>query len=69
MTHDQLFSHAVTLAAGFIANGDIRLPRGNTRATSEAMNMIHDLIGNLYEKLEQFDAELLPQPPAQPEGA
>lgn len=59
MTHDQLFSHAVTLAAGFIANGDIRLAN-TTRADSQAMDVMRDLIESLYERLVNLDAELRP---------
>ena len=60
MTHDQLFSHAVTLAAAFVANGDIRLPRGSTKANSQEMDMTCDLIEALYERLAQIYSELLP---------
>lgn len=62
MKHEQHFDHAITLAAAFVANGDIRLPKGSTRATSEAMVMTRDLIETLYEEIAKLDAELAPEP-------
>ena len=56
MKHDQMFSHAVTLAAAFIANGDIRLT-GSTKPDSKAMAMTRDLIETLYEELAETAAK------------
>lgn len=50
------FDQAVQLAAAFVANGDIRL-NNSTREDSQAMAMLVDLIGSLYNKLgEASDA-------------
>lgn len=59
MQHERLFDNAVTLAAAFIANGDIRLS-GSVRADSTAMAMTRDLIEGLYERLIELDHELAP---------
>lgn len=53
--HEQRFGQAVQLAAAFVANGDIRL-NGSTREDSQAMAMVGDLIGSLYNKLADVDA-------------
>ena len=59
MKHEQLISHAVTLAAAFVANGDIRL-EGNTNEDSKAMAITRDLISTLYAEIASLDAELSP---------
>lgn len=52
MHSEKLFDQAVQLAAGFVANGDIRL-NGTTREDSTAMAMLADLIPTLYQTLLQ----------------
>ena len=54
------------LAAAFIANGDIRLARGNTRSSSDTQAQIADLIDTLYQTLER-SRSLVAQPPEPPQ--
>lgn len=52
MQSEKLFDQAVRLAAGFVANGDIRLG-GDLREDSMAMAQLADLIPALYQTLRQ----------------
>ena len=52
MQSERLFEQAVQLAAAFVANGDIRLG-GDTRSSSQAQDMLADLIPSLYETLSR----------------
>lgn len=61
MNKEQLFSNAVSLAAAFIANGDIRLS-GSTDPDSNAVTMTSELISTLYRELASLDRELSPPP-------
>ncbi|MFZ2948803.1 MAG: hypothetical protein WA003_04900 [Desulfuromonadaceae bacterium] len=45
---ETVFSHAVTIAAAFVANGDIRCG-GNTNENTTAMAQLGDLLPTLYK--------------------
>jgi hypothetical protein len=49
---EKIFSHAVTIAAAFIANGDIRCG-GSTREESTAMAQLSDLLPTLYKVIAE----------------
>ena len=48
---ERIFDQAVTIAAAFVSNGDIRLG-GSTKKDSIAMAMLHDVIVAAYAVLE-----------------
>ncbi len=48
---EESFAQAVQLAAGFVANGDIRLG-GDTQPSSDSALMLCDLIPTLYAVVE-----------------
>ncbi|MBT0664733.1 hypothetical protein KI809_10520 [Geobacter pelophilus] len=52
MLNEKLFTHAVTITAAFIANGDIRCG-GSTRENSQAMAMMGDMITTAYKVLAE----------------
>ena len=52
MQSEKLFDQAVQIAAGFVANGDIRLS-GSTREDSMAMDQLADLIPSLCLMLRE----------------
>lgn len=51
MISEKRFEQAVTLAAAFVANGDIRLG-DSTQPDTVAMQKLADLIPSLYQALE-----------------
>ncbi len=53
MQTEKRFDQAVTLAAAFVANGDIRLYGGDLREDSQAQKKLADLVDTLYHTLEQ----------------
>ncbi|WP_310609209.1 hypothetical protein [Limnohabitans sp.] len=50
MQTEKCFDQAVTLAAAFVANGDIRL-NGNTGVDAQSQAMLKDLLTTLYQTL------------------
>jgi len=52
MTRDQVYAHAVQLAAGFVANGDIRLA-DSVREDNQNIHRLRDLIHTLYETVKR----------------
>ena len=52
MIDEELFNNAVTLAAAFVANGDIRSD-DHYREDSESMLLLQELIPNLYHTLRR----------------
>ena len=56
MFNEKIFSHAVTIAAAFVANGDIRCG-SVTRKNSTAMAQVHALVVSLCAVLQ--DARMM----------
>lgn len=52
MLNEKTFDQAVTLAAAFVANGDIRCG-GNTNQNTMAMDQLGDLLTTLYKVVEE----------------
>jgi len=51
MIDEKLFTHAVTITAAFVANGDIR-NAGRCDKDSRAMNQVGDMVATLYAELK-----------------
>jgi hypothetical protein len=58
MIDKRVFSHAVTLASAFVANGDIRM--GNTtRDKAFATEKVSDLVAAMYSALQEAQKLIL----------
>ena len=63
MIDEKIFAYAVTIAAAFVANGDIRC-HGTTKKDSEAVMQIEGIVSSLYLALQNAreDIEGAPVP-------
>ncbi|HAR45046.1 MAG TPA: hypothetical protein DCS05_02430 [Nitrospiraceae bacterium] len=57
MIDDEIFDQAITIAAAFVANGDIRCD-GSTRIDSDGMTMLHGMITSLYPVIQSARHQL-----------
>lgn len=64
MTENEAFSHAVTLAAAFVANGDLRIGHGSRHTVGVPSDQLRELIQQLHQDVLMAHRMCEHQPPA-----
>ena len=64
MTKDESFSHAITLAAAFVANGDLRIGQGSRHTVGVPSDQLRELIQQLHQDVLTAHGMCKHQPPA-----